>query len=147
MTLNLEVRDQILEKAKATTVMATAVMETSSSELITGRLEPYFEQGWEGRFDYTFMPAKDPHLINDGRGYFLENGDFLKILDLKEEVLWEGEIQWIASRLNVLFFRDRHRLDNNVWSTVKQKGVTYADWVGWFWSTPRLVARFRRRNS
>jgi hypothetical protein len=112
--------------------------------LIEGHLEPYWEQGWEGNFSYTFVPRIGREEVNGGRGYFLKSGDFLQILDPSEVVIWEGYLHLVPSRLSQLFFRDRHDLGSDVWCDLKQKDVSYSDWVGWFWATPRLQGRFRR---
>ena len=121
-------------------------MPDSQKSLIEGQLEPYWEQGWEGNFSYTFVPKIGREKVNGGRGYFLASGDFLQILDPSGETLWEGMLHFIPSNLSGLFFRDRHRLKSNVWCNLKQKGVSYSDWVGWFWATPRLQGRFRRNR-
>ena len=114
-------------------------------ELIKGELETYFEQGYEGHLEYTFVPEVNPQAVNGGRGYFLKSGDFLRILDVSGEPIWEGELQLIPSRISTLFFRDRHRLDYDVWCPRKQKGVSYADWVDWFWAKPPLKGEFFRK--
>ena len=117
-----------------------------SSEMITGVLEPYWEQGMEGRFEYTFVPDNDPRSINGGRGYFLRSGDYLRIFGLGGETIWQGKLELIPSRINHFLFQDRHQLQSQVWSTTKQEGVSYSDWIGWFWSQPRLRAEFLKRK-
>lgn len=111
-------------------------------ELIKGELHPYYEFGMEGRFEYTFVPDSDPQAVNGGRGYFLKSGDFLRILGDNGDIVWEGKLRFVPSKTSRLIFPDRHRLGNSVWATSKQKGVSYADWVGWFWATPRLQGEF-----
>ena len=48
-------------------------------ELISGTIEPYWEQGMEGQFDFVFAPSERRSEINGGRGYFLTTGDYLRI--------------------------------------------------------------------
>ncbi len=114
-------------------------------EVIHGTIEPHWEQGMEGRFDYVFVPDKGRQEINGGRGYFLTSGDYLRIYGQDGSVLWEGQLHFVPSRINALIFQDRHNLKSQVWSTAKQDGVPYGDWVGWFWSQPRLRAEFLRK--
>lgn len=118
--------------------------ENVTETFIKGTVEPYWEFGMEGRFEYTFVPNMNPQSVNDGRGYFLKSGDFLRIYKPNGDIAWEGEIRFIVTRISHLFFPDHHHLNSNVWSSQKQKGVRYADWVGWFWSNPRLKAEFWR---
>jgi hypothetical protein len=116
----------------------------ASEKCIKGELAGYWEQGYEGRINYTFIPDENAEAINGGRGYFLKSDDFLRIFDENGVVIWEGEIKLVPVRTSALFFPDRHKLDNNIWATNKQQGVSYADWIGWFWSTPRMRAEFFR---
>ena len=103
-------------------------------EFIAGKLEPYYEQGYEGMFQYTFVPLVDAHLVNGGRGYFLRTGDQLRIFATDDELIWSGGVELVPSKLDRLIFPDRHRLEAKVWATEKQKRVKYADWIGWFWA-------------
>ncbi len=114
-------------------------------ELVSGFIEPYWEQGMEGGFDYVFVPNDDRESVNGGRGYFLHSGDYLRIFGDEGVILWQGELKFVPSRINHLFLQDRHNLSNQVWSNIKQDGVLYADWVGWFWSTPCLKGEFLKR--
>ena len=116
-------------------------------ELISGTIEPYWEQGMEGQFDFVFAPSERRSEINGGRGYFLTTGDYLRIYQQDGPVQWQGQLKFVPSRINNLLFPDRHSLKSGVWSTVKQEGVSYADWIGWFWSNPRLKADFLKRPS
>ncbi|MEM8862568.1 MAG: hypothetical protein AAGD96_30025 [Chloroflexota bacterium] len=114
-------------------------------EIISGTIEPYWEQGMEGQIDFVFVPEHGREEINVGRGYFLTSGGYLRIFQQNGSVLWQGQLKFIPSRINNLLFRDRHTLKSGVWSTLKQEGVSYADWIGWFWASPRLRAEFQRR--
>jgi len=125
------------KKAKQTQVV-------TSAKCIKGELAGYWEQGYEGRIDYTFIPDVNAKAINSGRGYFLKSGDFLRIFDENNLVIWEGEIDLVPSRIGTLFFPDRHKLDTSIWATTKQKNVSYADWMSWFWSKPNMRAEFFR---
>lgn len=116
-------------------------------DVITGFIEPYWEQGMEGCFEYTFVPDDDRQAINGGRGYFLRSGDYLRIIGRESETIWEGKIKFMTARIHHLISQDRHNLNNQVWATAKQEGVSYADWVGWFWSQPRLRAEFLKRKA
>lgn len=95
-----------------------------------GRLEAYWEQGWEGRIDFAFLAdgADFPHLLGQG--------DRLAILDDQGGTLWDGRIHFLPLR-----WWDRRPKDIDVWSHVKQKGVPYAQWMAWFWRTRPLRAR------
>ncbi len=104
---------------------------------LTGQLEAYWEQGMEGRIEYAFYPD-DPALREAGTlPIWLKNGHFLRIFD-GDDVLWEGEIQFVSRRG---WFRDeQHDLPNGIWHDAKQKGVSYAQWIAWFWQKPPLRA-------
>ena len=100
-----------------------------ANEIHHGKLEAYWEQGWEGRIDFAFQPDDSPHPI------FLQNGHRLTILEADGATLWSGRIQFVARG-----WRDNHKLDADIWSYEKQKGVTYAQWMDWFWRKPPLQA-------
>ena len=97
-----------------------------------GKLEAYYEQGWEGMIVFSFMP-------NDGNGLndliTLRDGQQLTIYDQNEATLWSGKIQFVKRG-----FFDKHKLKADIWSDSKQKGVSYADWMDWFWRQPPLKA-------
>ncbi|HKJ38327.1 MAG TPA: hypothetical protein VJ972_06100 [Anaerolineales bacterium] len=97
---------------------------------LNGELEAYWEQGMEGRIDFafTFEGNKQP--------FFLQNGHHLTVYQLDETILWEGRIQFVKRG-----FFDKHRLKTDIWSDAKQKGVSYADWMDWFWRKPPLKAK------
>ena len=94
-----------------------------------GHLEAYWEQGWEGRIDFAFQPDDSPHPI------FLQSGHRLTILDTDGTTLWSGAIHFVTRR-----WKDNHKLDAGIWAYEKQKGVTYAQWMDWFWRKPPLKA-------
>jgi len=100
------------------------------TELI-GELEAYWEQGWEGRIEYAFNfeGSKGP--------LFLESGQHLTIYSESGDVIWSGKIKFVKK--NNWF--DKHKLDAKIWSWNKQKGVSYADWMDWFWRKPPLKAK------
>ena len=96
-----------------------------------GELEAYWEQGWEGRIEYALH-------VEDAKGpFFLANGQHLTIYGDDNDVLWSGKIKFV--KRNNWF--DKHKLDAGIWSWVKQKGVSYADWMDWFWRKPPLKAK------
>lgn len=102
---------------------------------LTGHLEAYWEQGWEGRIEFFFVP-------DDGqRPLPIQAGDHLTIFNEDGTVLWSGQIEWVRKN-----WWQRHQLDNDVWSWHKQKGVKYADWIGWFWHKPPLPAHYEIRS-
>lgn len=98
---------------------------------ITGHLEAYWEQGWEGRIAFA-VAADDaeayPHPL------FLVNGWRLTIYD-GPHVVWDGVIDQVRRRS-----WERHRLSAAVWCDTRQRGVRYADWIDWFWRRPPLRA-------
>ncbi|MFN8399874.1 MAG: hypothetical protein U0X74_07660 [Anaerolineales bacterium] len=97
-----------------------------------GRLEAYYEQGWEGMIVFSFMPD-DSNGLNDL--VTLQDGQHLTIYDTNEKILWSGEIHFVKRG-----FFDKHKLKAEIWSDSKQKGVSYADWIDWFWRKPPLKA-------
>ena len=99
---------------------------------LTGVLEAYYEQGWEGMIVFSFMPDKGNGL-NDLIP--LQNGHHLTIYDTNEKILWSGKIHFVKRG-----FFDKHKLTAGIWSDSKQKGVSYADWMEWFWRKPPLKA-------
>ncbi|MCB0932124.1 MAG: hypothetical protein KDB71_09530 [Mycobacterium sp.] len=98
--------------------------------VINGELEAYWEQGWEGRVEFAFQ------FDGNATPFFLSNGQRLTIFDADGSVLWSGEIRFVKRR-----FFDKHQLDADIWAYVKQKGVSYADWMDWFWRKPPLKAK------
>ncbi|MBN8658538.1 MAG: hypothetical protein J0M11_22575 [Anaerolineae bacterium] len=103
-----------------------------------GKLEAYYEQGWEGMIVFSFMP-------DDGKGLNdlipLQNGYLLTIYSENEEMLWSGEIHFVKRG-----FFDKHKLKAEIWSDSKQKGVSYADWMDWFWRKPPLKATLEMKD-
>ena len=100
-------------------------------KILTGELEAYWEQGWEGRIDFAFQ------FSGNQEPFILQNGQQLTIYDTNEKVLWSGKIQLVKRNM----WWDNHKLDAEIWSWVKQKGVSYADWMDWFWRKPPLKAK------
>jgi hypothetical protein len=100
---------------------------------LSGELEAYWEQGWEGYIAFAF---RDP--LQD-RPIFLENGHHLTIYDHGDRLIWSGKIQLVKRG-----FFDRHSLDVEIWSGTKQKGVSYQNWMAWFWHKPPLKAKLIR---
>lgn len=99
-------------------------------KLLIGELEAYYEQGMEGRIEFAF------YFENNQHPFFLENGQHLTIYDTNEKILWSGKIQFVKRG-----FFDNHKLNAGIWSDTKQKGVSYADWMDWFWRKPPLKAK------
>ena len=52
------------------------------------------------------------------------------------EALCAGEIHFVRRR-----FWDNHKLDAGVWNYQKQKGVSYNQWMQWFWTCPPLKGK------
>jgi len=98
---------------------------------LRGELEAYYEQGWEGRIEFAFQ------FEGNQKPFFLEKGQHLTIYKENGDVLWSGKINFV--RKNNWF--DKHKLNANIWSWTKQKGVSYADWMEWFWHKPPLKAK------
>jgi len=96
-----------------------------------GELEAYWEQGWEGHIAYSF------HYEGSSAPLFLENGYYLTIYKEYGEELWSGTIKFIKKSN----WFDKHNLNADIWSTLKQKGVSYAQWMEWFWHKPPLKAK------
>ncbi len=95
-----------------------------------GEIFGYWEQGWEGRIAFAFQPDDKPAPV------FLRTGQTLTLFDSSSQVLWSGAVDLVPRR-----WRDQHALPAAIWSYEKQRNVPYAQWMAWFWSTPRLRAR------
>ncbi|MGB2927080.1 MAG: hypothetical protein WBB82_17410 [Limnothrix sp.] len=96
---------------------------------LEGELEAYWDQSWEGRIAFAF------NTFSNTRPFFLENGHYLTIYESEATILWAGTIAFVPRG-----FFDRHQLKVGIWSGTKQKGVSYADWMDWFWRRPPLKA-------
>ncbi|MGB2924226.1 MAG: hypothetical protein WBB82_02900 [Limnothrix sp.] len=99
-----------------------------------GELKAYCEPDWGDRVAFAF------HDPNRNVPIFLENGQLLKIYDRRNKLLWSGKIQFVPKG-----HLDRHTLNTKAWSDSKQKGVSYHNWMTWFWSQPPLKAQLTRR--
>ena len=99
---------------------------------LEGILDPYWEQGMEGSFLHALSI---PELAGP---FLLEEGDLLDILRPCGELLWSGTFQLRKRR-----FWERHSLGSGVGGSSTLKGLSYATWMEWQWSQPRL--RLRRR--
>ncbi|AFY37905.1 hypothetical protein Lepto7376_1565 [[Leptolyngbya] sp. PCC 7376] len=97
---------------------------------LKGQLEAYWEQGWEGSIAFTFYDVNNHQLI------FLQNGQTLTIYNRYDTILWSGKLQFVKRG-----FFEKHSLEANIWSETKQKGVSYGDWMAWFWQKPPLKAK------
>ncbi len=93
----------------------------------------------EGRIEYTLEPDNPADRIDGKRPIRIKNGQFLKIFDGDGRILWQGEINYV-SRRHWLFFYEKHDLPNGIWHGSKQKGLTYGQWIAWFWQKPPLRA-------
>lgn len=96
---------------------------------LSGVLLAYYEQGWEGAIRFAFQPD------NSNLPIFLSSGQHLTVFDDDGAVLWSGKLHFVRRG-----WRDQHRLGAGIWSDCKQKGVSYAQWMDWFWRQPPLRA-------
>lgn len=94
-----------------------------------GLLELYWEQGWEGRVEYSLFLEGLRHPL------FLENGQRLTIYGEDGSVLWSGVVRFVPRKR-----REDHDLPYGIWSDMKQAGVSYAQWMAWFAHKPPLQA-------
>ena len=98
---------------------------------LNGKLEAYWEQGWDGRVEFALQ-------IDGASGpFFMESGQQLTIYQDDGEIIWSGRIHFV--KVNHWF--DKHTLSAKIWSWSKQKGVSYAEWMDWFWRKPPLHAK------
>ncbi len=106
------------------------------SDLISGYLESYWEQGMEGRIVFMFLADNDLPPHNQRKALiYLENGQELTIFGQDGVILWSGLINFVPRR-----WREKHKLKAQIWSVEQQKGVPYWQWMEWFWHRPRLRA-------
>ena len=109
--------------------------------IITGTITGYWEQGWEGRIDYVFEPD-DPQYRPEGTWpIMIQNGQELHIFDERGETLWHGRVQLVRKR-----WYERTDPAIKVWHTEKQKGISYRQWLNWFWHKPPLRAELTRQE-
>ena len=73
------------------------------STIIKGNLEAYWEQGFEGHVLYTFIPSDGSPMI------LIRDGQHLRIFDVHQSLLWEGEIK-LVSRKYCFFFYEHPNL-------------------------------------
>jgi hypothetical protein len=99
------------------------------TEPLNGTLLAYWEQGWEGRIEFAFQPDASDVPI------FLQDGHRLTIFRENGSALWSGTIRLVPRRI-----WDKHQLETPIWSYRKQRGVTYAIWMGWIWRDRPLKA-------
>ncbi len=105
-------------------------------DLIDGYLEPYWEQGMEGRIAFMFLADNDlPPYGQREALIYLENGQELTIFGEDGAILWSGLINFVPRRR-----REKHKLKAQIWSVERQEGVPYWQWMEWFWHEPRLRA-------
>ncbi len=86
--------------------------------IINGTLLAYYEQGWHGRIEYFFQPDDSPQYIP------LQDGQLLTLFDEDGKTIWSGKIELVKKD-----FFDSHKY---VWANLKQKGVSYAQWLNWY---------------
>jgi hypothetical protein len=103
---------------------------------MTGHLLAYFEQGWEGMIAYAFQPD------DAERPVFLQSGQRLSIFAADGTTLWAGRLHFVRRR-----WWDQHNLSAGIWADVKQKGVSYEQWMEWFWRQPPLRAALELQTS
>jgi hypothetical protein len=108
-------------------------------KVIHGRLHAYWEQGMEGRIDYTLEPDDPEDRWGGMRPIPIRNGQFLRIFADDGRLLWAGEIKFRLRR-RWLFFYEKHDLPNGIWNDWTQEGVPYGTWIAWFWQRPSLHA-------
>ena len=107
----------------------------SKKHPITGHLSGYWEQGWEGRIDYTLEPDRDEDRLDGVWPIPLQNGQYLRIFAADNTILWEGKLHFVQRR-----FYERAPADIKVWHDIKQRGISYRVWLSWFWQKPPLRA-------
>lgn len=93
-----------------------------------GCLEAYWEQGWEGRIEYSLAVDGWSH------PFILVDGQYLTIFAPDGAVLWQGWLHFVGRG------RERHRLPTGIWAYTKQKGLSYGQWMAWFLHQPPLRA-------
>ncbi|MCB9748637.1 MAG: hypothetical protein H6713_01390 [Myxococcales bacterium] len=106
-------------------------------EPVRGHLEAYWEQGWEGRIEYAFMP-------DGGRGIhalvWLRDGDELTIFEADGlRVRWSGTLRLVRRG-----WLSRPPPELKTWNGLTQRGVPYASWLRWFCERPPLPAAHAR---
>ncbi len=94
-----------------------------------GYIFAYFEQGWEGRIDFAFHSEEQQTFI------ILETGDKLTLFNKDNAIVFQDELKFVKRRC-----WDKHNLNADIWSFVKQSGIPYAKWMQWFWQKPNLSA-------
>ncbi len=107
-----------------------------ATKILNGELEAYWEQGMEGLILFSFMPE-------GGKGLHdliaLQSNQHLTIFNPDGSTLWSGTLNFVRRNDR----RDQHKLDAGIWSYEKQKDVSYADWMAWFWHEPPLKAKLK----
>ena len=101
--------------------------------IINGTLLAYYEQGWDGRIEFFFQPDDSQEFIP------LQNGQQLTLFDEDGKTLWSGKIELVKRGLF-----DTHKY---VWSKSKQKGVSYTQWLTWYWTLPPLQAQLETTDA
>ena len=105
--------------------------------VINGELEAYWEQGWEGHcVEFAFQFDGNAQRLS-----FCRTASVFTIFDADGSVLWSGEIRFVKRR-----FFDKHQLMPISGPTSEVKGVSYADWMDWFWRKPPLKAKLNSIN-
>ena len=94
-----------------------------------GELEVYWEQGWEGRIEYSL------YVKGASKPIFLESGQHLTIYNPGGGILWEGRLEFVSRK------NEQHNLPYGIWSDTKQKGVSYLQWMEWFAHKPPYTAK------
>lgn len=96
---------------------------------MTGSLLAYFEQGWEGMIACAFQPD------DSSLPFFLQDGQHLTIFAADGATLWSGRLHFVRRRC-----WEHHNLSAGIWADAKPKGVSYGQWMEWFWRQPPLRA-------
>lgn len=100
-----------------------------ANEIFHGTLEGYWEQGWEGRIEYSLF------VEGMGHPFFLQSGHRLTIYNDDGGVLWAGTLRFVQRKNS-----ENHTMPNGIWADTKQADVPYAQWIEWFWRKPPLKA-------
>lgn len=100
--------------------------------IINGTLLAYYEQGWDGRIEFFFQSDDSKDFIP------LQNGQLLTLFDEDGKTLWSGKIELVKRGLF-----DRHKY---IWAKTKQKGISYNQWLTWYWTLPPLQAQLEFKD-
>jgi len=95
----------------------------------SGHLEAYWEQGYEGRIEYSL------YVEGLGHPHFINEGDHLTIYAENGSTLWAGKLHFVPIRS-----RETHSLPYGIWASSRPYNVSYQQWLAWFTHKPPLKA-------